>query len=140
MNRSDALKQLTTVVADTGDIQSNRQFQPQDATINPSLISKAAALSQYPSLITEALDYARRQGGSKESQLINASDLLAVNVGLEILKSVPGRISTEVDDRFSFDRGMCVAKARKLIGMYQELPPTARQNSRPPRIRLYPWH
>ncbi len=120
MNQLDALKQLTTVVADSGDIESIRQFEPQDATTNPSLILKAAALPQYKALITEALEYARRQGGSKETQLINASDKLAVNIGVEILKSVPGRISTEVDARLSFDRGMCVAKARKLIGMYQE--------------------
>ncbi|RTF65738.1 transaldolase [Serratia marcescens] len=120
MNQLDALKQLTTVVADSGDIESIRQFEPQDATTNPSLILKAAALPQYKALITEALEYARRQGGSKETQLINASDKLAVNIGVEILKSVPGRISTEVDARLSFDRGMCVAKARKLIAMYQE--------------------
>ncbi|MFZ4834831.1 transaldolase [Rouxiella sp. Mn2063] len=119
MNQLDALKQVTTVVADSGDIESIRQFEPQDATTNPSLILKAAALPQYNSLIKEALEYARLQGGNKETQLINASDKLAVNIGLEILKSVPGRISTEVDARLSFDRGMCVAKARKLIGMYQ---------------------
>ncbi|KFK96886.1 MULTISPECIES: transaldolase [unclassified Serratia (in: enterobacteria)] len=119
MNQLDALKQLTVVVADSGDIESIRQFEPQDATTNPSLILKAAALPQYRPLIAEALNYARQQGGSKETQLINASDKLAVNIGVEILKSVPGRISTEVDARFSFDRGMCVAKARKLIGLYQ---------------------
>lgn len=65
MNQLDALKQLTTVVADSGDIESIRQFEPQDATTNPSLILKAAALPQYKALIVEALDYARRQGGSK---------------------------------------------------------------------------
>lgn len=120
MNQLDALKQFTTVVADSGDIESIRQFEPQDATTNPSLILKAAALPQYQPLIKEALDYARKQGGSKETQLINASDKLAVNIGVEILKSVPGRISTEVDARLSFDRGMCIAKARKLIGLYHE--------------------
>lgn len=67
MNQLDALKQLTTVVADSGDIESIRQFEPQDATTNPSLILKAAALPQYKALITEALEYARRQGGSKET-------------------------------------------------------------------------
>ena len=87
MNQLDALKQLTTVVADSGDIESIRQFEPQDATTNPSLILKAAALPQYKALIVEALDYARRQGGSKETQLINASDKLAVNIGVEILKA-----------------------------------------------------
>jgi len=120
MNQLDALKQVTVVVADSGDIESIRQFEPQDATTNPSLILKAAALPQYKDLITEALSYARQQGGSDETKLINASDRLAVNIGVEILKTVPGRISTEVDARLSFDRGMCVAKARKLIGMYQE--------------------
>ncbi|MCC3702984.1 transaldolase [Rouxiella badensis] len=120
MNQLDALKQLTTVVADSGDIESIRHFEPQDATTNPSLILKAADIPQYQPLIKEALEYARKQGGSKETQIINASDKLAVNIGLEILKSVPGRISTEVDARLSFDRGMCVAKARKLIGMYAD--------------------
>src|SRR5476649_1663848 len=120
MNQLDALKKLTTVVADSGDIESIRHFEPQDATTNPSLILKAAGLSQYQGLIKDALDYARKQGGSKEAQVINASDRLAVNIGLEILKSVPGRISTEVDARMSFDRNLCLAKARKLIGMYKE--------------------
>ncbi len=120
MNQLDALKQLTTVVAESGDIESIRHFEPQDATTNPSLILKAANIPQYQPLIKEALNYARQQGGSKETQIINASDKLAVNIGLEILKSVPGRISTEVDARLSFDRGMCVAKARKLIGLYAD--------------------
>ena len=120
MNQLDALKQLTTVVADSGDIESIRQFEPQDATTNPSLILKAAALPQYKALIAEALDYARRQGGSKETQLINASDKLAVNIGVEILKSVPGRISTEVDARLSYDTVASVAKAKRLIKLYNE--------------------
>lgn len=120
MNQLDALKQLTTVVADSGDIESIRHFEPQDATTNPSLILKAADLPQYQNLIKDALSYARKQGGSKETQVINASDKLAVNIGIEILKSVPGRISTEVDARLSFDRELCIEKARKLIGLYQE--------------------
>ncbi|MDN5680346.1 MAG: transaldolase, partial [Ewingella sp.] len=115
MNQLDALKKLTTVVADSGDIESIRHFEPQDATTNPSLILKAADLPQYQGLIKDALDYARNKGGSKETQIVNASDRLAVNIGLEILKSVPGRISTEVDARLSFDREQCLAKARKLI-------------------------
>ncbi|QCR35368.1 transaldolase [Nissabacter sp. SGAir0207] len=120
MNQLEALKKVTTVVADSGDIESIRHFEPQDATTNPSLILKAAGLPQYQPLFKDALEYARKQGGTKETQIINASDKLAVNIGVEILKSVPGRISTEVDARLSFDRGMCIAKARKLIGMYQE--------------------
>ena len=120
MNQLDALKQFTVVVADSGDIESIRQFEPQDATTNPSLILKAAALPQYHALVTDALDYARRQGGGQDTRLINACDKLAVNIGCEILKIVPGRVSTEVDARLSFDRGMCIAKARKLIALYQE--------------------
>jgi len=120
MNQLDALKKLTTVVADSGDIESIRHFEPQDATTNPSLILKAADLPQYQNLIKDAVDYARKQGGSKEDQVINATDKLAVNIGVEILKSVPGRISTEVDARMSFDSEKCLAKARKLIGLYQE--------------------
>lgn len=120
MNQLEALKQFTIVVADSGDIDAIRQFTPQDATTNPSLVLKAASLPQYQPLFDDALAYAHQQGGNKETQLINASDRLAVNIGAEVLKSIPGRISTEVDARLSFDRGMCVAKARKLIGMYQE--------------------
>jgi transaldolase len=120
MNQLEALKQFTTVVADSGDIDSIRHYTPQDATTNPSLILKAASLTAYQPLFEDALSYARRQGGTRETQIINASDKLAVNIGVEILKSVPGRVSTEVDARLSFDRGMCVAKARKLIGLYQE--------------------
>ncbi|MBN3144258.1 transaldolase [Pectobacterium brasiliense] len=120
MNQLEALKQFTVVVADSGDIDSIRQFSPQDATTNPSLILKAATLPQYQPLFDDAIAYANQQGGSSETRLINASDRLAVNIGAEVLKSIPGRISTEVDARLSFDRGMCVAKARKLIGMYQE--------------------
>ncbi len=120
MNQLEALKQLTVVVADSGDIESIRQFEPQDATTNPSLILKAAALPQYHALIVDALDYARKQGGTQETRLINACDKLAVNIGGEILKTVPGRVSTEVDARLSFNRGMCIAKARKLIALYKE--------------------
>lgn len=120
MNQLDALKKITTVVADSGDIESIRHFEPQDATTNPSLILKAADLPQYQNLIKDALDYARKQGGSKETQVINATDKLAVNIGVEILKSVPGRISTEVDARLSFNSELCIEKARKLIGLYQD--------------------
>lgn len=120
MNQLEALKQYTTVVADSGDIDSIRHYTPQDATTNPSLILKAASLTAYQPLFEDALAYARQQGGSRETQIINAGDKLAVNIGVEILKSVPGRVSTEVDARLSFDRGMCVAKARKLVGLYQD--------------------
>ncbi|HAU5562822.1 transaldolase [Pantoea sp. JGM49] len=120
MNQLDALKQFTTVVADSGDIESIRHYHPEDATTNPSLILKAAGLDAYKHLIDDAIDYAKKQGGSKETQIINASDKVAINLGMEILKSVPGRVSTEVDARLSFDRGMCVTKAEKLVRMYEE--------------------
>lgn len=120
MNQLDALKQFTVVVADSGDIDAIRQFAPEDATTNPSLILKVATLPQYSPLFKEAITYARQQGENRATQLINAGDRLAVNIGAEILKSVPGRISTEVDARLLFDRGMCVAKARKLISLYEE--------------------
>lgn len=120
MNQLDALKQFTTVVADSGDIESIRHYHPEDATTNPSLILKAAGLDAYKHLIDDAIDYAKKQGGSKETQIINASDKVAINLGMEILKSVPGRVSTEVDARLSFDRGMCVTKAEKLVRLYEE--------------------
>ncbi|WP_343552496.1 transaldolase [Pantoea sp.] len=120
MNQLDALKQYTTVVADSGDIESIRHYHPEDATTNPSLILKAAGLDAYKHLIDDAIDYAKKQGGSKETQIINASDKVAINLGMEILKSVPGRVSTEVDARLSFDRGMCVTKAEKLVRLYEE--------------------
>ncbi|KJV50398.1 transaldolase [Pantoea sp. BL1] len=120
MNQLDALKQFTTVVADSGDIESIRHYHPEDATTNPSLILKASGLDAYKHLIDDAIDYAKKQGGSKETQIINASDKVAINLGMEILKSVPGRVSTEVDARLSFDRGMCVTKAEKLVRMYEE--------------------
>lgn len=120
MNQLDALKKMTVVVADSGDIESIRVFLPEDATTNPSLILKAAALPQYESLIQHAVLRAKSQGGSRANQIINAGDQLAVDIGLEILKTIPGRISTEVDARLSFDRDLCVTKARKLIGLYQE--------------------
>lgn len=119
MSQLDELKKYTTVVADTGDIESIKKFAPQDATTNPSLVLKAAQLPQYQALIADAIGKARRQGGSPETQLINACDQVAVDIGTEVLRHVPGRISTEVDARFAWDRGMCVSKARKLIQMYE---------------------
>ncbi|CUX97012.1 transaldolase [Candidatus Hoaglandella endobia] len=120
MNQLEGLKKFTTVVADSGDIESIRHYTPQDATTNPSLIFKAASMTAYNSLFEDALVYARKQGGTHKTKIINASDKLAVNIGVEILKNVPGRVSTEVDASLSFNRGMCVAKARKLVALYRE--------------------
>ena len=114
----DSLRSMTVVVADTGDIDAIKKYQPQDATTNPSLILSASALPQYAPLIDEAIAYAKAQSADKAQQLIDAEDKLAVNIGLEILKIVPGRISTEVDARISYDTQATVEKARKLIALY----------------------
>ena len=114
----DSLRQMTVVVADTGDIDAIKKYQPQDATTNPSLILSASALPQYAPLIDEAVAYAKSQSNDKAQQLIDAEDKLAVNIGLEILKIVPGRISTEVDARLSYNTQATVEKARKLIALY----------------------
>lgn len=120
MNQLEALKQMTVVVADTGDIEAIKQYQPQDATTNPSLILSAAALPQYAALIDEAVAYGKSQSNDFEEQLAHAQDKLAVNIGLEILKIVPGRVSTEVDARLSYDSDKTAAKARQLIRLYNQ--------------------
>ncbi|AZQ85202.1 transaldolase [Colwellia sp. Arc7-635] len=114
------LKVMTTVVADTGDIEAIAKFQPQDATTNPSLLLKAASLPNYQQLLTTAVDWAKTQSADTDQQVIDAADKLSVLIGLEILKIVPGRISTEVDARLSFDTQASIAKAHKLIAMYHE--------------------
>ena len=118
-NQLDSLRELTVVVADTGDIDAIRQYKPEDATTNPSLILSAAALPQYAPLIDEAIAYGKQQSQDKAQQLVDAEDKLAVNIGLEILKLVPGRVSTEVDARLSYDTEATVTKARKLIALYE---------------------
>jgi len=120
LSQLEQLKQMTTVVADTGDIEAIAKFQPQDATTNPSLLLKAAALPLYQSLLTEAVTWAKGQSTDASQQVSDAADKLSVLIGLEILKIVPGRISTEVDARLSFDTQASIAKAHKLIAMYNE--------------------
>lgn len=114
------LKALTTVVADTGDIEAIKRYQPIDATTNPSLVLKASEIPEYAALIEDAINWAKSQSQDKAQQIIDAGDKLAVNIGLEVLKIVPGRISTEVDARLSFDTDASIAKARKLIRLYNE--------------------
>lgn len=114
------LKDMTTIVADTGDVEAIKSVKPVDATTNPSLVLKASALPEYASLIDDAIAYAKAQGGSKEAQIENAADKLAVSIGKVILQVIPGRISTEVDARLSFDVDAMIAKGRKLIRLYQE--------------------
>lgn len=116
-SKLEQLKQITDVVADTGDIEAIRLFKPMDATTNPSLVYKAAQMPQYQDLLTSSINAAKSISNSAE-QLSAASDNLAVGLGLEILKLVPGRISTEVDARLSFDTKASIAKAHHLIDLY----------------------
>jgi transaldolase len=112
------LKQHSTIVADTGDFSSLRKYQPRDATTNPSLLLKAAEMPEYSDLVGRVLAEAR-QSNAPASQVVSiAMDRLAVAFGLEILKIVPNRVSTEVDARLSFDYQGSLAKARELIGLY----------------------
>ena len=116
----EALRAVTTVVADTGDIEAIRQYEPVDATTNPSLLLKAAQMEQYRPLINEAIEWAKGQSDDPVKQLEDAGDKLAVTFGCEILKIVPGRVSTEVDARLSFDKRATIEKARRLVALYEE--------------------
>jgi transaldolase len=116
MNKLDQLKTMTSVVADTGDIEAIKLFTPQDATTNPSLIYKAAQLPQYQGLIKQSVEWAQGQNGQL---LANVLDMISVKIGIEILNTVPGYVSTEVDARLSFNTVATVEKARKLIGLYE---------------------
>lgn len=120
MNSLEQLTRFTKVVADTGDINAIKHFHPQDATTNPSLVLKASQMPEYQALIDDAVTWAKNQTSDKAQQLIDASDKLAINIGCEILKIIPGRISTEVDARLSFDTNKTIDKAKKLIAIYEE--------------------
>jgi transaldolase len=118
MNQLDQLKQFTTVVADTGDFESIRQFSPQDATTNPSLIYKAVTHPEYAPLLDQAVAERKRSSLPREELIRDIIDDLLTIFGEKILQIVPGRVSTEVDARLSFDAPATVEKARKLIGLY----------------------
>lgn len=120
MNQLEQLKQHTIIVADSGDIDSIIAYQPEDATTNPSLIYKAAQLPQYQNLIKETVAALKSRYAGKELLPSTIADHLAVGIGALILKSVPGRISTEVDARLSFDTDASIRKARELIALYAE--------------------
>ena len=120
MSLLDSLKRYTTVVADTGDIEAIAQYRPQDATTNPSLLLKAAQQPQYRPLVDAALKSADRVAGTEAQRTEAFMDHLAVAFGGEILQIIPGRVSTEVDARLSFDSDATVAKAQHLIGLYEK--------------------
>lgn len=115
-----ALRAVTTVVADTGDVDAIKKYAPVDATTNPSLLLKAADIPQYAALLDDAIVWAKSQSADTAQQVADASDKLAVLIGKEIVGVIPGRISTEVDARLSFYTEATVAKAQKLIAMYAD--------------------
>ena len=119
-SKLEQLKSMTTVVADTGDLEAIAEWRPEDATTNPSLLLKAAASNAYRPMLNEAVDYASRQGGSDQEQLAWATDHLAVQAGRKILDLIPGVVSTKVDARLSFDTAATVDKAKRLIELYGE--------------------
>lgn len=119
-NQLASLRKLTTVVADTGDIEAIKKYNPVDATTNPSLLLKAAGMPQYEQHINLSLEFAKSQSDDIEQQLIHAGDKLSVLIGQEINKYIPGRISTEVDARLSFDTEATIKKAKHLVEMYEE--------------------
>lgn len=120
LNQLDQLKQFTKVVADSGDFETLKQYAPQDATTNPSLILKAAQIPQYKNVLEKAIDAGRRSGATGAALLNQISDHLLVLFGIEILKIVPGRVSTETDANFSFDTAAVIDKAHRFISLYKE--------------------
>lgn len=122
MNQLDSLRDMTVIVADTGDIEAIRVHRPRDATTNPSLITAAARMPAYARIVDETLSEARRSlpaSASSDEIATTAFERLAIAFGLEILEIVPGRVSTEVDARLSFDTDATVAKAREIIARYE---------------------
>src|SRR6185369_13133142 len=120
MNLLESLKRWTTVVADTGDINGIKQYKPQDGTTNPSLIYQAAQKPDYASLLDGAIQYALQSPGDRAARREAGMDMLMVKFGCEILKIVPGRVSTEVDAALSFDTEGSIAKAHRLMAMYED--------------------
>ncbi len=120
MNQLEQLKKLTVIVADTGEFEEIKKYHPTDATTNPSLILAAASMPEYRPLLEDAVSFGKKTGRPKAEHLEAALDKAFVNFGLEILKIVPGRVSTEVDARLSFDIEGSIQKARTLIALYEK--------------------
>jgi len=115
----DQLKHFTTVVADSGDFATLKQYAPQDATTNPSLILKAAQMPEYAAVVEKAVSDSKKTGATGKQLLAAVMDYLLIAFGVEILKIVPGRVSTETDASMSFDTEALVAKAHRFIDLYQ---------------------
>lgn len=120
MNKLEHLKKYTTIVADTGEIEEIKKYKPTDATTNPSLIQAACALKEYRHLVEEAINYGKKHSKSPLEQMDLIITKIFVNFGVEILKIVPGRVSTEVDARLSFDVDGSIKKAHQYIDLYQK--------------------
>ncbi|WP_343188276.1 transaldolase [Buchnera aphidicola (Ceratoglyphina bambusae)] len=120
MNQLDQLKKYSTVVIDTGNLDLIKQFNPQDATTNPSLVLNTIKSSCYKNLISNSINYAKKIGGTSEEIILNASNKISVDLGTEILKLIPGKVSTEIDSRFSFNKNLCIYEAKKIIKLYEE--------------------
>ncbi|WP_027330226.1 transaldolase [Marinimicrobium agarilyticum] len=116
----EQLKKMTDVVADTGEIEAIKKYQPQDATTNPSLLLKAAQIPEYSELVDASVAAGKKEGGDSAQQISYAADHLAVAIGSEVLKLIPGKISTEVDARLSFDTKASIEKAHHLIDLYEK--------------------
>ncbi|XP_017837636.1 probable transaldolase [Drosophila busckii] len=119
MSALEQLKKITTIVADTGDFEAMVTYKPTDATTNPSLILSASTMDRYQYIVCNAIQYGKNQNGPLENQIVEAMDYVCVLFGCEILKIIPGRVSTEIDARLSFNTEKSVQKALKLIGLYQ---------------------
>lgn len=119
-NKLDRLKKITKVVIDTGDIEAIKKYTPIDATTNPSLIFQAAQKPQYKHLIEDAVAYSKKMGGSVEDRKEVLLEKLFVNFGCEILKIVPGRVSTEVDAHLSFNKDKSIRKAKRYVELYDK--------------------
>ncbi|CAL4042275.1 Transaldolase A [Buchnera aphidicola (Anoecia corni)] len=120
MNQLNLLKKMSTIVADTSDIESIKKYKPQDATTNPSIILKSVNSKKYNYIIEKSIKYAKKKSSIKQTIAQLASDKVAINFGKEILKYIPGRISTEIDARYSFNCHLSVKKAKEIINMYEE--------------------
>jgi transaldolase len=120
LNQLEQIKQFTKIVADTGDFESIREFKPQDATTNPSLIYAATQEKQYAHLLDEVIVDQKKSGLTDAAQIEDIIDHLLVRFGCEFLKIIPGRVSTETDARFSFDIEGAMKKARRLVDLYEE--------------------
>jgi len=120
-SKLDQLRDMTTVVADTGDIEAIRRLKPVDCTTNPTLVLKAVALPSHAAVLDEAVAWGRRQSGAREAVTAAVADRLAVAVGAELARLVPGRVSTEVDADLSFDTEGSLARARAIVAAYEEM-------------------